>query len=805
MNFGKIIFLQLFLAIFFTTTLWAQGKEKTYGFSGKVTDDKGELLPYVAVAIFKTVDSTYVKGAATDMDGKFDILLPNGNYYAKLSFLSFENKIIRNIEITNKAVEMKKIVMKSSSLSLDEFQVVEKKKLMEIDLDKRVFNVDKDITNQGKDATEILGNVPSVNVDIDGNVSLRGSENVRILINGKPSGLTGMSTSQALKQLQGSQIEKIEVITNPSSRYDAEGEVGIINIILKNDKRDGINGSVNVDVGYPSNYGGGFNLNVKRKKTNVFFGYGINYRESPGTNRSSQQFTYADTSFSYKSFSKTERSTINNNFRLGGSYDFNDNNTLTISGGFNVGDADNRMTLSYSDFNELDVPTQKVNRLEIEDKDLSSHDVSLNYRKTFKQKDRLFTIDAQRSGAKDFEKSTIDQTNTVVSTENFTQRVFNNEKSQNWLFQADYVQPIKQGKFETGLKSTLRNVTNPYAVGEFNDVTMRYEALPQFHDDMEYNENIYAAYMMFGNKVKKFSYQLGVRGEFSDVSTELKTTNQVNKRDYFNLFPSVHLAYELKKENTVQLSYSKRINRPRHWWLLPFFSFTDSRNIFAGNPNLDPELTDSYEVGHLKYWKKGSLLSSVYYRHTTDVITRIIVSDLEGNTERKPFNLGTRDAFGIEFSGSYEVYKWWNLQGSYNFFREIQEGQLNNQDFNNDTYAWTTRLNSKWTLKKKLNFQTSFNYRAPKKSVQGEEKAIYSLDAGFSFDVLKGNGTVTFNASDVFNSRKRKSIAFGTNFISDSEQQWRSRFVRLSFTYRINQKKKKESNKNRDFDSFEGE
>lgn len=797
-----------FVFIFFSVIVCFQlsGQSiKTYSLSGKVIENTGEALPYVAVAVFKTADSSYVKGAASDLDGNFQLELQNGNYYAKLSFLSFENKVISNIIIENKNVSLKTIKLSPSALSLDEFQVVEEKKIMELDLDKRVFNVDKDITNQGKDATEILGNVPSVNVDIDGNVSLRGSGNVRILINGKPSGLTGMSTSQALKQLQGNQIEKIEVITNPSSRYDAEGEVGIINIIMKKDKRNGLNGSVNADFGYPSNYGGGFNLSLKQNKTSVFFGYGINYRESPGNSRSFQQFNYIDTSFSYKSNSKTDRATLNHNFRTGGTYDFNDFNSITLSGSLNVGDADNTMKLNYSDFNNLDVATQTVNRLEIEDKDLSSYDVSFNYRKTFKQKERLFTFDAQKSQAKDFENSTIKQTNSVILEENLTQKVFNNEKSKNWLFQTDYVHPIKQGKFETGLKSTLREVTNPFAVEQFDDATLQWNILPDFNNDMVYNENIYAAYMMFGNKVKKFSYQLGVRGEYSDVKTELKTTNEINKRDYYNFFPSVHLSYELKKENSLQMSYSKRINRPQHWFLLPFFSFTDSRNIFTGNPNLNPELTDSYEVGHLKYWKKGSLLSSIYYRYTTNVITRVIVSNLQGNTEMRPFNLGTRDAFGVEFSGAYEIYKWWNLQGSFNFFREIQEGQLNNQNFDSDSYAWSTRLNSKWTLMKKIGIQSSFNYNAPQNSVQGKNKATYSLDAGFSFDVLKGNGTVIFNASDVFNTRKRRSTSFGNNFISESEQQWRSRYFRLSFTYRINQKKKSENMKNKDFEGgFEG-
>lgn len=790
------------------SSLLAQSSGKSYSFSGRVYDDKNEALPYVAVAIYNVADSNYVKGGATDMDGKFNIPLSNGTYYAKLSFLSFENKIIKNIIIDNKGFEVKKVIMRSSALALDEFEVVEEKKLMEMDLDKRVFNVEKDITNQGADATEVLNNVPSVDVDIDGNVSLRGSGNVRILINGKPSGMTGMSTSQALKQLQGNQIEKIEVITNPSSRYDAEGEVGIINIILKKDKREGINGSVNVDVGFPSNYGGGFNLNIKREKITYFFGYGVNYRESPGKNISTQRFFYPDTSFSYESVSETERNTFNNNFRSGFSLDLNEHNSITISGSYNVGDADNSVALSYSDYNSLDVPTQVVTRDEVEDKDLSSYDVSFNYRKTFTQKNRLFTIDAQKSGAMDFEDSFIYQ-NATDASQNSVQSVFNNEKSDDWLFQADYVHPYKDGKFETGLKSTLRNVTNPYAVGTFNDQTQQFEAVPGFYNDMEYIENIYAAYLMFGNQIKKkFSYQLGVRAEYSDVTTILRLTDEENNRQYFNLFPSVHFSYELKNENSVQLSYSKRIQRPRHWYLLPFFSFSDARNVFSGNPNLDPEFSDSYEAGYLKMWKKGSLLSSVYYRYTTDVITRIIVPDDEGNTTRLPFNLGTRDAYGIEFSGSYEPVKFWNVRGSFNFFREIQEGELNSQNYDADTYTWLTRLNNKWTIKKKINLQASFNYRAPRQQVQGTNKAFYSLDAGFSFDLLKGKGTITFNVNDVFNTRKWRGTSEGDNFIAVNERQWRSRWARLSFSYRINQQKKRGEGYQRDFDGgggFEGE
>lgn len=777
--------------------------QTNYKIIGQILDDKKEPLPYVAVAIFKASDSSYVKGVATEMNGKFNIEAPPGNYYAKISFLSFKDKTISDINIVNKDVDLKKIVLEPAIKNLDEFTVTEEKALMELDLDKRVFNVDKDVTNQGADASEILDNVPSVSVDVDGNVSLRGSENVRILINGKPSGMVGISTSEALKQLQGNQIEKIEVITNPSSRYDAEGEVGIINIVLKKDRREGINGSVNANFGYPNNYGGGFNITIKRKNFSVFTGYGVSFRDSPGSNTSTQDFTYPDTSFSYTSVSQTERFSFDNNFRLGTEIILNDYNSITISGNTSFGDGDNEIDLTYSDFNDLDVATQTVNRHEVEDKDRLSYDVNFNYRKTFKTKDRLFTIDINHSDRTDNENSTISQTNNVIASENIEQRVFNNEGGQNYVFQTDYIHPIKNGKLEVGAKYTVRKIDDDYAVEQYNETTSEWEYIPGFVNLVLFEENVSAGYLMFGNKVNKFSYQLGVRAEHTYLLTDLTTTKERNERDYFNLFPTTHLNYELKKGTSFQVSYSRRIQRPRHWWLLPFFNFSDSRNNFSGNPNLNPEFTDSYEVGYLKNWTRGSLLSSVYYRYTTNNITRITTSDSTGITQRRPVNLGVKDAFGVEFSGSYELVKWWDLRGSFNFYREIIEGEYLDVNYGSDAYVWSTRLNSKWEIKKKVNLQASFNYRAPQQSPQGRTRSRYSLDAGFSFDMLKGNGTLAFNVKDVFNTRMRRSISYGENFVSESERQWRSRFFRVSFTYRINQKKIRGGDK--DFNDYGGE
>ena len=768
-----------------------QKKQITYKLFGQILDDMNEGLPYVSVALFNAKDSNYVKGAASEANGKFTVQVPSGDYFAKISFLSFKDKTIPGIHVTNKDVDLKKIKLAPSVNNLEEFEVVEEKRLIELDLDKKVFNVSKDVTNHGAEATEILDNIPSVEVDVDGNVNLRGSGNVRVLINGKPSGMMGMTTAAVLKQMDATLIDKVEVITNPSARYEAEGEVGIINIILKKDRREGVNGSVNANVGFPNNFGGGFNLTIKKKNFNVFTGYGVSFRDAPRSNSNQQDFNYPDTSFSYNSVSNTEQYSFNNNFRLGTEIFINNYNSFTLSSKYSFGDGDNETKLVYTDFDAFGETVQTVKREEVEDKDRNSYNISINYRKTFKKKDRLLTFDATHSQRTDDENSIIIQTNNIVASENLEQRIFNNEGGLNWLFQTDYIHPIKNGKIEVGLRHAIQKIDDDYAVEQFDELTDKWDYVPGFRNLVLYDEYVSAAYLMLGKKMKDFSYQLGVRTEYTDVTTKLVTTNEITPRDYLNFFPSLHLSYELKKENSIQLGYSKRIKRPRHYWLLPFFSFTDSRSNFSGNPNLNPEFTDSYEVGYLKNWGKASLLSNAYYRYTIDNMDWVTLTTAEGITNRKPVNLGTKNSYGIEFSGSYQVIKWWTMRGSLNFFREIRDGAFEGVAFNVDTYSWSTRLNSKWSIYKKVNLQASGNYRAPIQSPQGERFARYSLDLGLSYDLFKGNGTMSFNLKDVFNTNRRESLSSGENFVSKSRNQWRSRYVRLSFTYRLNQKKKR--------------
>lgn len=777
-----------FLVFFSLSVVLAQTQTDKYRVSGKVTETNGVAVPYANVLAFSLPDSSLKDGAATNDLGEFTLDLVNGSYYLKVRFLSFEEKLVSNVVVKDAPLVVAPIVLIPTEAMLDAVEVTVDKPQMELKLDKRVFNVQQDMSNAGLNGAEILDNIPSISVDAEGNVSLRGSQNVRILINGKPSTLTGMSNTDVLRQIDGSMIESVEVITNPSARYDAEGEVGIINIILKKEMKTGFNGSVNARVGYPLGYGAGFNLNYRTKKVNYFVGYGYGLQRSPGQGYNYQVFDSPDTAYTYEQFSKHERGGVSHNMNGGIDFNISPRTSLTLSANLRYSKGDNWSNIEYLDYDSTGTLTQIVNRDETEADIGNSQEFNLNFRKTFAKPDRLLTFDAKRSYSIDNEISDLFEISSDALDPNIFQMTTNNESEDSWLFQTDYVHPFgKEGKFETGAKISLRTLHSDYLLEDSLNGAWITNTI--FNNYLIYTENIYATYIMAGNKSGKFSYQGGLRAEYSDVTTNLVETNEINQRQYLKLFPSFHFSYELKNNSFLQLSYSRRISRPRHWWLTPFYTFRDSRNFESGNPNINPEYTGSYEFGHLKYWKKGSVLSSFYYRRTVDAMDRIVITDSTGITWRIPVNLGNTNAFGVEFSGSYELKKWWNLNGSFNFYRAISEGEYAGQIYNNDAYAWTSKITSRFTISRKFSMQTSFNYESPTRTNQGSAKAQYYWDGAASWDIFKGNGTLSFNARDILNSRKRRSIVESEYFYSENEFQWRSRQFTLSFVYRINQKK----------------
>ncbi|HMG90426.1 MAG TPA: outer membrane beta-barrel family protein, partial [Chryseolinea sp.] len=398
-----------------------------------------------------------------------------------------------------------------------------------------------------------------------------------------------------------------------------------------------------------------------------------------------------------------------------------------------------------------------------------------------------------------------DYTQSVNGNVPLLQRGVNNAKEETFLFQSDYIHPLGENtKLEAGVKSTRRIIKNEFSL-EQQDDEMNWIPFDAFTNNMVYTENISAVYLMLNTKLNKFSVQGGLRGELSDITTELLVTGEMNKQNYFNLFPTAALSYEFNNKNTLQLSYSRRISRPDFRNLLPFSDFRDPRVYFVGNPNLKPEYTDSYEVGYLANWKTASLLSSVYHRHRTDVIRRITDPPTDGVAQVIPINMASENAVGVEFNFSLSIMNWWKLNTNANFYRAITEGSYEDEQLYSDTYTWTTRTTSRMTFFKNLDFQISYNYRAPRITPQGKDLSIYSIDLGLSRDVFNGKGTITAGVRDLMNSRKRRSIIDTQGYYSNSEFQGRPRQFTISFTYRLNRDKEKQNNRNRSDDGGEDE
>ncbi len=768
--------------------------------TGKVMDkQENKPLGYASFRLFKSADSSFVTGAITDETGVFILEAAPGKYYGLSEFIGYTSYITSGIVIASgsKEHQLGSINLGASARNLNEVTIQAEKSSMELSLDKKVFNVGKDLANAGGTAVDILTNVPSVAVDVEGNVSLRGSSNVRILIDGKPSGLVSLKGGSGLQQLQGSIIERVEIITNPSARYEAEGMGGIINIVLKKERKEGLNGSFDIITGHPTNYGAAANVNYRKKNLNFFINYTMSFRNTPGRNDIYQETYRNDSTFIMQRDMESKLRGMNNSARGGIDYYFNPKNVLTGAYTWRTSKGKRFSTLKYSDYvTSLANPTAVTIRTQDEDETEPNSEYALTYRKTFDRKGREFTADVRyldnwENSDQYYRENVYKPDGSASGIRPLLQRALNFETEKQLLFQVDYVHPFgKDGKLETGLRSSSRDMTNDYSVTQENE-SKGWDELPNLTNDFLYEENINAAYFILGNKWKKFSYQVGVRGEWTGVTTELRTTREVNERNYANLFPSAHVTYDLSKQNAIQLSFSRRVRRPQYNDLTPFATYSDNRNYWSGNPDLNPEFTNAFEGGYIRYLERGSITSSLYYRHTTGKIISIRSVQDNGNSYTKPENLGTEDSYGAEFTGSFVPYKWWKLDGSLNFFRAITDGTEVDQSFKSDTYSWFARTMSRFTLWQSMDVQLRGNYEAPQQTPQGRRKALATLDLAATKDILKGNGTLTLSVIDVFNSRRFRNIMEGPNFYTRSNSQGRLRQINLTLNYRLHQAKKK--------------
>lgn len=774
-------------------------------FTGLIVDGgTASPLGFAAVSVFNKQDSSLVGGALTDENGRFNFSGKGNQLFAKIEFLGYETLIIDPVPVENKVFKISKYVLDLGTLKLyaggiliEEVEIQAERSETQFSLDKRVFNVGKDLANRGGTAEDILDNVPSVTVDVDGQVSLRGSSGVRILIDGKPSNFASGDDAGTLRQIPADLIEKVEVITNPSARYEAEGMAGIINIVLKKEKRIGFNGAFNGTISQPLAGGVGASLNYRKNKLNWFATYNLNYRSSIGGGTLYQEVYTNDTLITDQT-RNSFRTGLSNSIRFGVDYFFTEKESFTNSFRYSTTSEYNTGDLSYVDYETSFDPENLIGTTFRGDEKYeadSGIQYRSNYRKEFSNRDHFLNISAQYEN--DLEEGNADYTSHFQAPQGpkidqNNQRSSNDELRSDWLFQADYNHPFsKDHKYELGVRASWRDISNEYEVSE-ETADDAWDVLEEFSDHFDYNEDIYAAYAQYGNKFGPISFQLGVRSEYAHVRTALITLDYNNTREKLDFFPSAFLNYEISEGNALQTSYSRRIRRPRFWDLNPFWSFTDNRNIFAGNPKIASEYTDSYEINYLRIWEEATLSTGLYYRYTTDPISRIREVDTLGTNYLRPQNLVSRKDMGLESTLSYSALKWLRLDGSVNVFRAIEDGTNIGAGLQSDSYTMSGRLTSRITAIYGTDFQIRGNYRAPRQTAQGRNKAMGSIDLGISRDFLKSkNLSLTLSVRDILNSRRRNYIQEGDYFFTEGSYFWRGRSIRLSASYRINQQKRR--------------
>jgi len=780
----------------FTFLLFSQQQVKL---TGQVVNQEGDPLEDAHISIYQK--DKLIKGADTNEKGNFKLSLIKGTYRLKIDFFGNLQQTIDNLEMESDK-KLNPIILKEKTNNIDKVFITGKKKLLEYDLDKKIYNVSLDKTLVGSTALDALDNAPSVDVDAEGNISLRGEDDVTILIDGKPSSLVSTSNIDILRSLPADAIEKIEVMTVPSVKYDADGATGIINIVMKKEKKMGINGSTLLKAGYPLLTGGSVNLNKRNKKYNMYTSLNFDYRESP---RSSSGFHHYFGNKREPDFISSSSQDIENKSRntfINGGIDYkpNDNNTLSFNGKIANKNGSNLTDIAYDEYYSTDTSNPMLRtRNENKKQEKLRLETELTYVHEFEKKEHKFSADAKFNYTQDDENSEIEQKSNIKSL----QKINVYEKVKNYLFQADYTLPVtEKGLFETGVKLDHRDFSNDYSILDLDNITSKYNS-----NNFAHIQRVGAAYAQFGNHIKSFSYSIGLRLEHTHITID-NAEIEPGKFDSFNknytdLFPSLHLNYKFNDENSIQLAYSRRIKRPRTRSLNPFRSLSDDTNIFHGNPDLDPSYTNAFEIGYLYNLPKLTLLPTIYYNYSAQPFQLFTerVTNNQGNNliQNYPVNLDNEKRYGFEFNAQYKISKKVGMSGDFNYFKADRKGtvidsneEIRDQSIHNERLFARLRVN--YEMPYSISLEIREKYRGKFTGSEITIKPIFFTNLSLSKDFFNKKGNLTFNISDVFNSRKFVRTARTASYFSDVDFQG-ERLWTLGFNYRFGNNEKRTKNK----------
>jgi len=780
--------------------------QTTFGtVTGEVFERSGEPLVTATIGIRAAADSSLVTGTVTDASGSFviDRLRP-GRYFAEISFVGFEPVRSEIFEITpgNTRVELGAVTLRTDAAELEGVQVVAERAEVAFEIDRTVYNTRDQIASAGGNATDVLQNIPSVEVDVDGKVSLRGNQNINILINGKPSPLRGDFLTAFLQQIPASSVDRVEVIPNPSAKYDPDGQAGALNIILKKDTELGKSGSITSGGSTRGDYNVGGSFTAQRGRMTVFANYGFRSedRDSDGynfrENRYLDPWTYLEQDNSGLRTSTSHL--VNSSLDL----KLSDISELSFSALASVRDGDNA---SENIYNQLDPDrslTDRSVRQSIRATDGSSMDFSLSGRRIVEASKRELTGEVRynESDGGDLDDLTerlmeLDGGSADLLLEQTINELDNHDMQ--WNAQSDWIRPLGDWKVEAGTKATLRQMDNRFDVRSLDLTQQVFEVDDAQTNQFIFDEDVFAGYGIVSKAFGSFEAQVGLRAEQARTTFNLRTTAESFDNDYASLFPSAFLNYNLSQMKQVKVSYSKRVNRPRTSQLNPFTTFSDPLNLSVGNPQLQPEYIHAVELAYQQFSRKGSLSISPYYRRTVNKIERYKTVDPNSGISTLTFrNFDQSESYGTEVIGSLRIGK---LSGfsSFNAYRIVTEGTNVDADLANDAISWSSRASVSYKIKDGTDLQMFYFYRAPIDVAQGRISSFSVANLSIRQRILNNKGSLTLRVSDPLNMMGFEFEVDQAAFYQLGSRNWESQSVGLTFQYNFGEQIRRAQRPNR--------
>jgi len=770
---------------------------------GVVIENKSEIpMEFANIAIYDLADSSLITGGITNDKGEFEI--PDvgfGEYFLEANFIGFDKSTVEKITLDrqNRISNVGEITLSPSAVALDAVNVVADKAAVEYKLDKKVVNVSQVISAIGGTAVDVLENTPSVQVDIEGNVSLRGSGNFTVLIDGRPSVLSG---SDALRQIPSSAIENIEIITNPSAKYEPDGTAGIINLVMKKNSMNGLNGIVNASIGSGDKYRGDFMFNYRMEKVNFFLGADWRDETNYGSMHSKRETYYNDTT-EYLNMDGSRNGIRGGNAIKGGTDIYlTDHTTLTLSG--EVGNS-KRSNEGDGKTENFTVPASyhiySVSE-EVSDRENDFYTLNMNFQHKFNDKGHRLEASAfysNETGTDNEIEGELRADADYIPSNEYLSRVstLETEDEQDIRLKLDYTNPFSEdGQFEAGFQSRMESDDEELDFRDYDQESGEWIINDDYSSGTNFQRDIHAAYGTFSNKIGNLQYMGGLRGELT--SREIKNTKaeKPSSLNRFDLFPTAHLSYPLSEKADITSSYSRRINRPSGRDLDPTPNYYSRYAIRFGNPDLKPEYTNSYEIGMLKRFGEGrSFVSTDLFRRVTNnKIDRTTEQGEDGVFYYYTDNFDKDYATGVEVTGNFAYKKWLILNASANVFHYRITGDINGESIDRESTNWGGRMNTTFKLAENSRFQVTAFFRGPSVSAQGESKAMFFSNLSYRHEFMDKKLSATLSLRDPLGTARFERESYNTTFYNSFRWEREPRVVMLTLSYKINNFKEERRN-----------